>query len=70
MEQWKQVAFTALRVFFSVVLAQAALDLANLMNFAWADWKPIVVSGVSAVIGVLIVALNPKDGRYGLGVDA
>ena len=67
MEQWKQVLFTVLRVFFATVLAQAALDLANLMNFAWEDWKPILVSGIAAVIAVVIVAINPKDARYGLG---
>ena len=66
-EQLKQVLFTVLRVFFATVLAQAALDLANLMNFNWADWKPIVVSGVAAVIAVVIVAINPQDARYGIG---
>ena len=66
-EQLKQVAYTVLRVFFATVLAQVALDLTNLMNFQWADWKPIVVSGVAAVIAVVIVAINPKDGRYGIG---
>jgi len=66
-EQLKQIAFTVLRVFFATVLAQAALDLVNLMDFHWADWKPIIVSGVAAVIAVVIVALNPKDSRYGIG---
>lgn len=64
-EQWKQVFYTVVRVFVSVVLAQVVLDLANLMNFHWADWKPIIVAGVSAAIGVVIVAINPKDTRYG-----
>ena len=69
-EQLKQMLYTILRVFFATVLAQAALDLVNLMEFHWADWKPIVVSGVAAVIAVLIVALNPKDVRYGIGAGA
>jgi membrane protein YdbS with pleckstrin-like domain len=69
-EQLKQVAFTILRVFFATVLAQAVLDLVNLMDFHWADWKPIVVSGVAAVIAVVIVAINPADARYGLGVNS
>ena len=68
-EQLKQILYTILRVFFATVLAQVALDLFNLMSFHWADWKPIIVSGVAAVIAVVIVALNPKDARYGLGAS-
>jgi uncharacterized membrane protein HdeD (DUF308 family) len=67
MEQWKQIAFTVLRVFAATVLAQVVLDLANLMSFHWQDWKPIIVSGVASVLAVIIVAINPKDSRYGLG---
>lgn len=65
--QLTQVAYTVIRVFAATVLAQAALDLFNLMDFHWADWKPILVSGTAAGIAVVIVALNPKDARYGLG---
>lgn len=66
MGQYKQVGFTVLRVFFATVLAQALLDLTNLMSFRWEDWKPIVVAGVAAVLAVIIVALNPADKRYGI----
>lgn len=69
MQQWTEVGKTVLRVFVSVTLAQVVLDLFNLMNFHWADWKPIIVSGAAAAIGVIIVALNPKDTRYGLGAS-
>jgi len=65
--QLTQVAYTVIRVFAATVLAQAALDLFNLMDFHWADWKPILVSGAATGIAVVIVALNPKDARYGLG---
>ena len=67
MEQMKQILYTVLRVFAATVLAQAVLDLFNLMDFHWADWKPIIVSGVAAALAVVIVALNPKDSRYGVG---
>jgi hypothetical protein len=69
MDQAKQILWTVLRVFSATVLAQAALDLFNLMSFHWADWKPLIVSGVAAAIAVVIVALNPKDARYGLSAS-
>jgi hypothetical protein len=67
MEQWKQIAYTAIRVFVGTVLAAFVLDIANLMNFNWADWKPIIYAGVSAVVVIVLNALNPKDARYGIG---
>lgn len=69
-EQIKQVAYTVLRVFFGTLLAAVAVDLANLMEFDWADWKPIVVAAASAAVVVIINALNWKDPRYGLGAGS
>jgi len=66
-EQAKQILWTVLRVFAGTVLAQLVLDLTNLMDFHWDDWKPVVVSAVSAAIVVIINAINPADARYGIG---
>jgi hypothetical protein len=66
-EQLKQMIYTVLRVFFATTLALIVADLANLMDFHWADWKPVIIAGIAAVMGVIIVALNPKDVRYGIG---
>jgi hypothetical protein len=66
MNQIKQIAFTVLRVFSGVVLAALAADWVNLVNFNWADWKPIILAAVSAAVVVIINALNPKDVRYGI----
>jgi hypothetical protein len=66
-EQIKQIAYTVARVFFGVVAAAFVADITNLMNFDWADWKPVVISAIAAVMVVIINAVNPKDTRYGIG---
>jgi hypothetical protein len=66
-EQLKQIALTALRVVGGVLLASLIADLANLMDFHWDDWKPVVIAAISAGLVVVANALNPADGRYGIG---
>ncbi len=66
-EQWKQVGYTVARVFVGTVLAAFLADITDLMDFAWADWKPIIIAAIAAAIVVVINALNPKDARYGIG---
>jgi hypothetical protein len=66
MDQAKQILYTVLRVFFGTLLAAVVADLANLMNFNWADWKPIVIAAIAAAAVVVINALNWKDPRYGI----
>ena len=65
--QLKQILWTVLRVFAGTLLAAFLADITNLMNFAWADWKPVIVAAIAAAVVVVINALNPKDGRYGIG---
>ena len=65
--QLKQIVFTVLRVFIGTLLAAFLADITNLMNFAWADWKPVIVAAIAAAVVVVINALNPKDARYGIG---
>ena len=67
MEQWKQIVYTVARVFIGTMLAALVADMANLMNLNWADWKPVVFSGISAAIVVVLNALNWQDERYGIG---
>jgi peptidoglycan biosynthesis protein MviN/MurJ (putative lipid II flippase) len=66
-EQLKQVVYTVLRVFAGTLLAAFLADITNLMNFAWADWKPVVIAAIAAALVVVINAINPKDTRYGFG---
>lgn len=66
-ESLKQIIYTVLRVFFGTVLALVVVDLANLMNLHWADWKPVIVAGLAAALVVIGNALNWKDPRYGFG---
>ena len=66
-EQIKQVAYTVLRVFFGTLLGALVADVANLMNFNWADWKPIIFAAVASAATVVLNALNWKDPRYGIG---
>ena len=65
--QLKQIVFTVLRVFIGTLLAAFLADITNLMNFAWDDWKPVIVAAIAAAVVVVINALNPKDARYGIG---
>lgn len=67
MEQAKQVAYTCLRVFFSVLLAEAFATGVGILDMAWGDWKPAITAALAAVAAVVINALNPKDARYGIG---
>jgi hypothetical protein len=69
MEQVKQIVYTVLRVFFGVILASLIADLANLLDFHWDDWKPVVVAAIAAALVVVANALNPKDTRYGFGAQ-
>jgi hypothetical protein len=65
-EQLKQVAYTVIRVMGGVILASLIADLANLLDFHWQDWKPVMVAAIAAALVVLANALNPADKRYGL----
>ena len=65
--QLKQMLYTVIRVFIGVLLAAFLADITNLMNFAWSDWKPVIISAIAAALVVIINALNPKDARYGIG---
>lgn len=65
-EQLKQIAYTVLRVMGGVIIASLIADLANLMDFHWDDWKPVVVAAIAAGLVVVGNALNPKDTRYGI----
>ena len=67
MEQLKQVAYTVFRVMVGVILASLIADLANLMNFNWADWKPVIVAAIAAGLVVVGNYFNPKEIRYGIG---
>ena len=67
MEQMKQIAYTVIRVFVGVMVAAVIADIANLANFHWHDWQPVVLSAVAAALVVIGNALNPKDTRYGIG---
>ena len=66
-EQLKQILFTVLRVMGGVLLASLIADLANLMDFHWDDWKPVMIAAIGAGLVVIANALNPADARYGLG---
>lgn len=67
MSQAKQILFTVLRVFVGTMIAAVVADLTNLMNFAWADWKPVIIAALAAAGVVVLNALNWTDPRYGIG---
>ena len=69
MEQYKQMAYTIARVFVGVIVASLIADLANLMDFHWDDWKPVIVAAIAAALVVVANALNPADTRYGINAD-
>jgi len=66
-EQFKQILYTVLRVFFGTLLAALIADLTNLMDFHWEDWRPVVIAAIASALVVLANALNPADARYGIG---
>ena len=66
-EQLKQIGLTVLRVMGGVILASLIADLANLLDFHWDDWKPVMIAAIGAALVVCANALNPADGRYGVG---
>jgi vacuolar-type H+-ATPase subunit I/STV1 len=66
-EQIRQLAYTVARVFIGTLVAAFIADATNLVNFAWSDWKPVIVSAIAAALVVVGNALNPADARYGLG---
>jgi len=70
MEQLKQIAYTVIRVFVGTILAAFVADLANLSEFDWADWRPVVFAAIAAAAVVVLNVLNPKDARYGIGVSS
>lgn len=70
MEQVKQIAYTVLRVFFGTLLALIVAAGVGVMDYTWADWKPLLYAAMASAAVVIINALNPKDARYGLGVSS
>jgi hypothetical protein len=66
-EQYKQIAYTLLRVFFGTLIAFIISNGIGLLDMqAWSDWKPALTAAISAVLVVIINALNPGDTRYGV----
>jgi len=69
MEQVKQIAWTVARVFVGTILAAFIADAVNLAELHWADWQPIVIAAIAAAAVVVFNAINPADGRYGVGAS-
>ena len=69
-EQLKQIVYTVIRVMAGTLVAMLVVDLANLMNFHWADWKPVIVAAIAAGLVVIGNSLNKGDMRYGLGASS
>ena len=68
MEQYKQIAFTLLRVFFGTLLAFIIGNGLGLLDMtAWSDWKPALTAALSALIVAIFRFINPKDDVYGFG---
>jgi hypothetical protein len=70
MEQYKQIAFTLLRVFFGTLIAFIISNGIGLLDMdAWSDWKPALTAAIAAVLVAAFRFINPKDDVYGFGAD-
>jgi hypothetical protein len=68
MEQYKQIAYTLLRVFFGTMIAFLISNGIGLLDMqAWSDWKPALTAAIGAVLVAAFRFLNPKDDVYGFG---
>jgi hypothetical protein len=56
-----------IRVFFSIILAQAVAEWTKLGTFSFGNWKAWAVAAVVALAPVIIRYLNPADTAYGIG---
>jgi len=67
MEQWKQILFTLLRVFFGTMLAFLISSGTGLLDMvSWTDWKPALTAAIAALLVAVFNYVNPGDTRYGL----
>ena len=57
------------KVFASVVLGLFLADGANVFNVDASDIKLWLAAGLSSVLPLVLTALNPKDGRFGIKPD-
>jgi len=69
MEQYKQILWTLLRVFFGAMVAFLISSGVGILDMGWADWKPALTAAIAAVLVVVFNLLNPKDARYGIGAN-
>jgi hypothetical protein len=70
MEQWKQILFTLLRVFFGTMLAFLISSGTGLLDMvSWTDWKPALTAAIAALLVAIFNFVNPGDTRYGLGAS-
>jgi hypothetical protein len=70
MEQYKQIAFTLLRVFFGTLIAFIISNGIGLLDMdAWSDWKPALTAAIAAVLVATFRFINPKDDIYGFGAE-
>lgn len=53
--------------FITVVLGLFIADGADIFSVSMNDVRTWLAAGLSAVLPVIIAALNPKDTRYGIG---
>jgi hypothetical protein len=70
MNQWKEILWTVLRVFFGTLIASAIAIGVGVMDYGWTEWKPLVFAALAAASVVVINALNPKETRYGIGAGS
>ena len=57
------------KVFVSVVLGLFLADGANVFSVDASDVKLWLAAGLSSVLPLILTALNPKDGRFGIKPD-
>lgn len=57
------------KVFVSVVLGLFLADGANVFSVDASDIKLWLAAGLSSVLPLILTALNPKDGRFGIKPD-
>lgn len=65
-EQWKQAAWSYVRVFAATVLALFLADGADFFAVDELDLRTWLAAGVASVLPVAIRALNPGDPAFGI----